>query len=159
MQESSGHWPLGLFEYNFHADGLFDECQDVQAPTFRGQYCTVAFDSRPVDPSEILPPIVDEGDERASNPGIIVQLLGLLSGPDRVQPKTAPADANTYALPSISFCIPSSCSAQDIGQAVAELVGGYVIANGSLITIADEQYCFKRSDDPPTFDAVDITVM
>jgi hypothetical protein len=84
--------------------------------------------------------------------------LGLL-GPDRVDPKVSVADANTYILPSTTFCLPSSCSAADLGQAVAELIGSYVIANYSLVIVTDEQYCFKESNKPPTFDGATITVM
>lgn len=160
MQESSGHMPPGLFgSYNLKADGLFDECQDVQAPHFQGQYCTVAFNLAPVDPSEILPAPKDEIDERARNPLALYNLLGLLSGSQRVEPKLVHAEPDTYGKPSISFCIPSSCSAQDLGQAIAEIIGSYVISNQSLVTIADEQYCFKRADDSPSLDAIEITVM
>ena len=160
MQESSGHFPPGLFgSYNIHADGLFDECQDVKVPNFRGQYCTVAFRMVPVEPSEVLSVPEKELEQRANNPLEILHLLGLLSGSERIEPKVIPADPGTFTMPSLSFCLPSSCSAQDLGQAIAEIVGSYVIFNQSLVTVADEGYCFKRSEGPPSFDAVDITVM
>jgi hypothetical protein len=80
-------------------------------------------------------------------------------GTDRVDPKLSVADAYSHLLPSVSFCLPSSCSAEDLGQAVAELIGSYVIANKSIVTITDEQYCFKESNSPPALDGATITVM
>jgi hypothetical protein len=161
VQESTGDLPPGLFgSYNIHADGLFDECLVVRAPGFDGQYCSVFLQPVAVDQSEILPPSesTSNEDQERINFITIFQLLGLL-GPDRVEPKVSTADAYTYTLPSISFCLPSSCSAADLGQAVAELIGSYVIANSSIVTVTDEQYCFKESYDPPNIDGPGITVM
>jgi hypothetical protein len=122
---------------NIQADGLFDECLAVRAPEFDGQYCTVFFTSAVVNQSEILP--------------------------DRIEPKVAEADAKIGNYPSIhpstAFCLPSSCNAADLGQAVAELAGSYVIANHSIVTITDERYCFKANSVPPSFDSVTIIVM
>lgn len=151
--------PPGLYgSANFHADGLFDECLAIRAPNFDGQYCTVAFWLETVDPSEIIPAQKEYLLGRR-NPLAIFQLLGLLSGSDRVEPKLAGADPTTYILPSISFCLPSSCSAADLGQAVAQLFGGYIVANNSLVTITDEQYCFKENKNPVQLDGADIAVM
>jgi hypothetical protein len=159
VQESSAKLPPGLFgTNNIHADGLFDECLAVRAPGFDGQYCIVAFKPTAVDPSEILHTGSFSDEAQRANLITIFQLLGLL-GPDRVDPKVSVADANTYILPSTTFCLPSSCSAADLGQAVAELIGSYVIANYSLVTVTDEQYCFKESNKPSTFDGATITVM
>ncbi|KZS08085.1 putative Nose resistant to fluoxetine protein, partial [Daphnia magna] len=157
MQESSAQLPPGLFgSNNIHADGLFDECLAVRAPGFDGQYCSVFFMTRAVDESEILPPT--EVNEK-SNFITIFQILGNLLGTDRIEPKRTVANSNTYLYPSTTFCLPSSCTAADLGQAVAELIGIYVIANRSLVTVTDEQYCFKESNDPPPFDGVTITVI
>jgi hypothetical protein len=160
VQESSAKLPPGLFgSRNIHADGLFDECLAVRAPGFDGQYCSVYFQPVAVDQSEILPPrSFNENHEGRRNFVTIFQLLGFL-GSDRVEPKVSVADASTYIYPSTTFCLPSSCSAADLGQAVAELIGSYVIANYSLVTVTDEQYCFKENSDPPTFDGATITVM
>ncbi|XP_046461507.1 nose resistant to fluoxetine protein 6-like [Daphnia pulex] len=160
MQESSAKLPPGLFgSRNIHADGLFDECLAVRAPGFDGQYCSVYFQPVAVDQSEILPPrSFNENHEGRRNFVTIFQLLGLL-GSDRVEPKVSVADASTYIYPSTTFCLPSSCSAADLGQAVAELIGSYVIANYSIVTVTDEQYCFKENNDPPTFDGATITVI
>ena len=166
MFESSGQLPPGLFGAgNHHADGLFDECQAVRSPIFNGQYCSVYFKPEIVDQSEIIPAppsSYKEQQEGRSNFIKIFQILGILgqiSGAGRVEPKLAGINSATYVLPSVSFCIPSSCSAQDLGQAVAELVGSYVIANYSIVTVTDEQYCFKDNAEPPAFDGPDIAVM
>jgi hypothetical protein len=116
-----------------------------------------------VNQSEILPPesLFNNEIEERNNLITIFQLLGRISGSDRVQPKVSVADVNTYLFPSTTFCLPSSCSAEDLGQAVAELIGSYVIANNSLVTVTDELYCFKENNDPypPAFDGVVITVL
>jgi hypothetical protein len=160
VQESSGDLPPGLFgSNNIHADGLFDECLAVKAPGFNGQYCSVFFKPTVIDQSEILPPESHKSyHEGRSNFITIFQLLGF-SGSDRIEPKLSVADPYTYILPSVSFCLPSSCSADDLGQAVAELIGSYVIANYSLVTVTDEQYCFKENDELPNFDGPSKTVM
>ncbi len=173
MQESTAKLPPGMFvdgTDNVQADGLFDECLAVRAPEFDGQYCSIFFTSAAVNQSEILPP--DESslhlqshEDRAliENFVTIFQLLGLLLGSDRIEPKVALADAKIGNYPSINpstaFCLPSSCSAADLGQAVAERVGSYVIANQSIVTIADERYCFKENSVSPSFDSVTIIVM
>lgn len=165
MKESSGKVPIGLYgSGNFHADGLFDECLAVRGPNFTGQYCIAYFKAAPVNESEILYSKRINGDgnveERDANLVTLLQLLGILSSVEgRVEPKVAQADVIAYAFPSISYCLPSSCSANDLGQAVAELVGGYIIANYSLVTVTDEAYCFKENEDAPSFDGPDITVM
>lgn len=150
--------PPGLFgSYNLHADGLFDECQAVRAPGFDGQYCTVFFSAAPVDPSEIIP--TENHQLSRTNYITIFELLGLVSGLDRVEPKVSEGGFYSYILPSINFCVPSSCSAEDLGRAVAELVGGFVIANNSIVTVTNEQYCFKESNQPKPLDGPDIAVM
>ena len=161
VQESTAKLPPGLFgSNNIHADGLFDECLAVRAPGFDGQYCSVFFKPTAVDQSEILPPAeTNDIHEGQRNFITLFQILGRILVSDRIEPKVSVADSNTYLYPSTTFCLPSSCSAADLGQAVAELIGSYVIANNSLVTVTDEQYCFKANEDPPTFDGVTITVM
>lgn len=164
MKESSAKLPPGLFgAYNYHADGLFDECLAIQAPSFEGKYCTLFLKPVPVEESEILPPsssVIEDPNER-SNFITIFQLLGLISGPDRVEPKVAGIEADSYGNPSVSFCLPSSCSGEDLGQAVAQLIGSYVIANHSIVTVIDDRICYtdEKINEPPNFDAADIVVM
>ena len=163
MQESTAKLPPGLFgSNNIHADGLFDECLSVRAPGFDGQYCSVFFRPTAVDQSEILPEseeLFNEIHEGRRNFITLFQILGRVLGSDRIEPKVSVADSNTYIYPSTTFCLPASCRAAALGQAVAELIGSYVIANNSLVTVTDELYCFKANKDPPTFDGVTITVM
>lgn len=167
VYESSGDYlPLGFFggSGNTHSDGLFDECLAIRGPegtNIKGKYCSVFLSLAPVSESEILP--FDESvDSRASMVTIfqlINKLLGGLSG-QQVVPKVVKADSSTYAYPSTVFCLPSSCSADDLGQAVAQLVGTNVLPNNfSIVTIADEGYCFEETNGPPAFDGADISVM
>ena len=133
----------------------------LPAPYFDGQYCSVFFLPTPVTESEIIEPTI-EAEER-DNFITIFQFLGFLwqfAGSGRVEPKVVGVDLYTYIYPiSISFCFPSSCSVSDLSQAVVELVGSYVTANNSIMTITDEQYCFKEHVDPYKFDGPNITVM
>lgn len=168
MHESSGGLPIGFFgSGNFHADGLFDECLAIRGPKesgFKGKYCTIFFSTTTVDPSEVLP--ISPIDGKANLVTIfelINQILGgmvLQSG--RVEPKTSKAGFSSYLFPSISFCLPSSCSADDLGQSVAQLVGTFLISEDpftSILTTADDGYCF--TDDPvgPSFDGPEIAVL
>lgn len=157
----------------FHAEGMFDECLAVQAPNFTGQYCTAFFGLTPVNESELvyLPndnntgPAVAEllnSSARSTNLVTLLQLVGWLLGDQNVRldrPKLGNAFPNVQILPGISFCLPSSCTADDLGQALGELIGTYVISNSSIRTITDEYFCFKQTDDSPTFDGPDIAVM
>ncbi len=162
MYESSGDYlPLGFFggSGNLHSDGLFDECLAIRGPgeaDFRGQYCSVFLSLTPVNESEIIP--VREG---KGSMVTIFQLINSLFGGviGSVEPKVANATVVTYAYPSTVFCLPSSCTAGDLGQAVAQLIGTNVIGNYSILTITDENYCFTDNPDPPSFDGPDITVM
>lgn len=162
MQESTGQLPLGLFgSTNLNADGLFDECLAVRSPLFEGQYCTVAFKPELVDPADMLPPTQTEKDLLMGrrNYITIVQILGQLSDGNRVVPKVMEANTDTHYLPSIGFCLPSSCNATDLGQSIAQLIGSYVIGNRSVVTVADEQLCFKNSKEIDPIDGIDIVVM
>lgn len=163
--ESSSLLPVGLVGgWNIHAEGLFDECLAIKVPDgnrFRGQYCSVFFRPEPVDPSEITREDLDNSTITSTHSGstspllvILRSIFGPLVSEERVQPKTADADAMTYVMPSLSLCLPSSCSALDVRQAISHLIGSYVIANKSIVTIADEHYCFSdnNGDQPNTLD-------
>ena len=162
MYESSGDYlPFGFFggSGNLHSDGLFDECLAIRGPeeaNFRGQYCSVFFSLAPVNESEIMP--VQEG--KASIVTIFQLINRLFNGVvGQVEPKVSNATVVTYAYPSTVFCLPSSCTVDDLGQAVAQLIGTNVIGNFSILTTTDENYCFTDNKKPTPFDGPDIIVM
>ena len=162
MHESSGDYvPLGFFANppNLHSDGLFDECLAVRGPPetdIRGQYCTVFLSLAPVDESELLP----KNQEKSSMVTIFQLINKIIGGIDgSLEPKVAKANSGSYRYPSTVFCLPSSCTADDLGQAVAQLVGTNVIANYSVVTITDEGFCFKDDTEPKPLDASDISFM
>lgn len=165
VHESTAELPLGLFwSQNIHADGLFDECLSIRSypdPSgFRGQYCSVFFQPEPLDPADVIPstPAVNE----RANMVTIFQLLNQIFGNRSVQlvePKVSEADSLSYIYPSTTFCLPSSCTANDLGQSIAQLVGTYAIGGYSIKTVTDERYCFTDEHNPPKFNAGDITVM
>ena len=52
----------------------------------------------------------------------------------------------SFRMPSVSFCIPSTCSASDLRSAVAQRVG-YRVVNGinhTIVTISSEEYCHTK---------------
>lgn len=162
MLESSADLPAGIIgNENYHAEGLFDECLDIRsvADRFSGQYCTIFFKTAPVDSSEII-----DGDQdafkSASMTNILRQALGF---EDTIRVKPKPIDRDPWALwfnyPSLGLCLPSSCSASDLGESFANLIGQYIIANQSIVVIADEEFCFSKDHDPPAFDGADIAAM
>ncbi|KAI9559818.1 hypothetical protein GHT06_013825 [Daphnia sinensis] len=163
MLESSAQLPAGVFGAgNYHAEGLFDECIAVRAGSnrFKGQYCTVFFKPEPVEQSRMMVPTMESN--QTSTAFILLHQLFGTSVLDAVQvePRISSADPSTYMLPSFGLCIPSSCSASDLAHSVAQLIGRYVIANQSIVTIADEKYCFTAEEDSSTsFSGPDIAVM
>ena len=145
MKESSGSLPIGMFgSGNFHADGLFDECLGIRPPAapYGGQYCTVFFRPEKITAEEEVRSLMLHDanviDERSINLVTLFQLLGMLAS-GQVEPKISEAGSLSYAFPSISFCLPASCSAADLGYAVADLVGGFAIGDYSIVTVAYER--------------------
>lgn len=162
VYESSGDYlPLGFFggSENLHSDGLFDECLAIKGPeeaNFRGQYCSVFLSLAPINESEIMP-VQEEKASMVTIFQVINQLFGGAAG--RIEPKVSNATPFSNAYPSTVFCLPSSCTADDLGQAVAQLIGTNVIGNYSILTTTDENYCFTNARKTPTFDGPDIAVL
>ena len=127
MYESSGRLVEELIHTGsgnvHHESGLFDECLSVRSDDidFRGQYCSVFFDLKPTPLNE---------NEMDSNS-------------DVGEPYTY---MSNFRMPSISFCLPSTCSARDLRSAVAQLVGHRNIdgTNYKLVTISSEDYCYSQ---------------
>ncbi|XP_057365447.1 nose resistant to fluoxetine protein 6-like [Daphnia carinata] len=165
MLESSAQFPAGVFGAgNYHAEGLFDECLAVRGGSnrFQGQYCTVFFKPERVS-GMIGNHTTTENNQTDSSTALIIlnHLFGTsVEDAVRVEPKISSVDPSTYMLPSLGLCIPSSCSASDLAHSIAQLIGRYVIANQSIVTIADEKYCFTAEEDSSTsFSGPDIAVM
>jgi len=169
VYESSGDYlPLGFFggSGNLHSDGLFDECLAIRGPeeeNFLGQYCSVFLSLAPVSESEMVYSLPETENSKANVITIfqlINQLLGASSNGILLEPKVARASAATSSFPSTVFCLPSSCTANDLGQAVAQLIGTNILPNNySIVTLTDEGYCFTDNPSPPSFDGPDIAVM
>lgn len=164
MLETSGQFPAGVVGAgNHHAEGLFDECQTIRSDPyrFRGKYCTIFFKLMLLDQSEIENSVT-ENDVTSPALAILRSLYGASTGTVKIQPKLSLADGYTTGLnfPSLSVCLPSSCSASDLGQSIAEVIGSYVIGNNqSIVTIADENFCFTDDQAPPPIDGPTIIVM
>ena len=104
-----------------HESGLFDECLSVvtDGVDFGGQYCTVFFDLKLISP-------VESNVDGESHEG---------------EPYT---HMSNFRMPSVGFCLPSTCTARDLRSAVAQLVEFRSIngMNHKVVTISSEDYCY-----------------
>ena len=132
-----------------HESGLFDECLSVESDEFdsrvpfQGQYCTVFFKLKPVKEET-----TNVNQENISN----------TSTDEPVE------NHYTYQKPTVGFCLPSTCTADDLRSAVAQHVGYRTIqeTNFSIVTVANENYCYtqkKIDTNRTTFDNVTIAVL
>lgn len=165
--ESSGQLPAGIVgDDSFHAEGLFDECLAVRSEPdrFRGKYCTVFFKLESVEQSETI--FQDSAIEDHGRSETILFVLRRLFGMSvdsttKIKPKISQSD--TYSsiknYPSFSFCLPSSCSASDLGHSIAQMVGSYVIGNQSVVTVADDNLCLSDDQALPPIDGPVIVVL
>ena len=126
MYESSGHLSHKIIETtsgNVHHDmGLFDEClaaidSNDDNVSFQAKYCTVFFNTH-------------KPNEQTS------QESELLYSDEK---RDLFDYSYTFVKPSVSFCIPSTCGAQDLRSAISHLV-----RNLSVVPISTEDYCHTR---------------
>lgn len=122
------------------SSGLFDECVSAESPySFQGQYCSVFFKEE--------------------------HKFRLLSEAELVEERDG--DLNTFTLPRVGFCIPSSCSPSDFRSSIAQLAGRNRIGGNrttSLTVITDENYCYTQNKINSSvlvqqFDWIDIAVL
>lgn len=153
VYESTGRLADGLFNRgNVHAKGLFDQCINVQtewtSTTFTGKYCTVFLDLETIMPEQLV-------DETGKNSSVQVNRLTffenldwLYNGPAIKQPKIRDTNLKSRYLTNVDFCIPSSCSMEDLRYAVAQLIGSRAIeiknlegnkTFTSMVAITDEK--------------------
>ena len=174
MHESTADGlPIGTFKnFNSYVYGLFDECLAVRAPesAFRGQYCSVFL--RPTLLKRKSDYIHTNQSATSNQPTPVkiinwVTIYELLSRLEiigrRVKPVVLKPGFYDPYMPGMGFCIPSSCTADDFQQSIAQLVGkkalvgfGYEFA---IATATSENHCFTDKEDPPQFDGADIAVV
>jgi len=130
------------------SSGLFDECISVESPLFQGQYCSIFFKVAK------LPTF------QTSNDGNVGEKSQVKFTEER------DGDGNTYSLPRVGFCIPSSCSPIDFRSSIAQLVdhnrldAGTSQTNSLISVVTDENYCYTRKKiDSQQFDALDIFIL
>ena len=120
MYESSGSITDKLIETNsgnvYHDMGLFLEClnsiEGGKSDQFKAKYCTVFFDS----------------------------YYGMLTNESHTDCEGEPVKTmSNFNKASVSFCIPSTCSASDLRTAVA-----HSVRHLSLISITSEDYCYTQ---------------
>ncbi len=134
MYQSSGRLEEHLIHtgsgYVHHDLGFFDECVSIHPSDvpFQGQYCTVFFD---------LTSVLKRQNYENQNPAIYE------SSDKEGEPKN---HISNFLMPSIGFCLPSTCSARELRYAVAQRIGYRLIenVNFSLVAIANESYCYTN---------------
>lgn len=166
VMESSGQLPAGVIgDDSFHAEGSYDECLAVRSDPyrFRGKYCTVFFKMESIGQSEtVYQDSIEEHESSHTISFILHRLFGMSLDPiSRIKPKISPSDTYSSILnyPSFSLCLPSSCSASDLGHSIAQMVGSYVIGNESIVTVADENLCSTDDQALPAIDGPVIVVL
>ncbi len=126
-------------ENEHHESGLFDECLTVQSDgvSFQGKYCTVFFGLQAVE---------DKSNQEHN-----------------FNAEKEKETVHNNQMPSVSFCLPSTCSADDLNSAVAQLLGSRVIKgrNFSVIAIANENDCYteEKVQANSRFDNITVTIL
>ena len=95
----------------------------------------------------------------------------ILPGPTLLEPKVKDTNYYVQYFPGVDFCIPSSCSPDDLRRAISEFGGQKAIISGvdefnetyyySIAVYAGDDWCYTREsvDATPNFDGPDIAVM
>ena len=131
MHRSSGKLPLGRAsefvpvgkDRTNHAPGLYDRCIRSfdsfrsTAPNFSGKFCSVFLKSEPDGQSA-----TSREAKRLINPSTWMKTDWI-----------------------VDLCIPSTCSAQDVGQAVAQSLG-----NVSVVAMTSDDRCYTLADESST---------
>lgn len=157
MYESSGRLADKLFhtdsENVHHSSGLFDECLSIQPDEvpFQGQYCTVFFEHESIPEHKITDNYHNQLIRESSNTATCKE----------GEPKE---HISNFLMPSVGFCLPSTCSARDLRSAVAQLVGQQLVnkRNFTTVAITNENYCYsqdKLSTNRIRYDKLAMTVM
>ena len=132
MYESSGSLTDKLIETNsgnrHHDMGLFKECLAAVDPvrdkqiigSFQAKYCTVFFHPKSLI-NKSSSGDAGERQEMNSNEG---------------EPLN---NTSNFVYPSVAFCIPSTCSAQELRSAVANRVHHL-----SLVSVTSEDFCYTQ---------------
>ena len=170
--ESNSKVPQGLYQpnhRNVHAYGLFGECLSIRAlnweaeSSFQGQYCTVYF--------RLVSAILANTTNIQSVKGIASNWISIFERWKLFRSAIAVPQVadwqyfDSFLSPSNSFCIPSSCSPNEVKQAVADLVGDFAISFDnnetflSIVTVTDENQCYVQSDQVIATDGAGATVL
>lgn len=134
-----------------HETGLYEECISITLDEFEGQYCTIFFEVEPVKDSEFIE------DSKNNNPRIKAPKL---------KNSLSQFTPFFYTMSSITgmidFCLPSSCTSQDLNTAVSQIVGMNTIGPGNnytVVTIGNENFCHTREKAPLSFRIQDPAVV
>lgn len=175
---------MGMFDQErTQSTGLFDECLGVGVnypaisnslmPNFKGKYCTVSFTLESVQLNEVEDVTEalnwNEKDSWLASYQLPRQWFSLKKLAEestemsrkRMKMKVPKMRSvkkfgqfPNYREPSIGYCIPSSCSGEDFGLSVAQLIGKTVLtnvtledkfySNASIVTLASDNYCYTQ---------------
>ena len=174
MFESTSLLPQGLHGDGFrnrHSYGLFDECLSIRSAddgdktAFRGKYCTVYF--RPVP--AVLEKVGGLQQQPARDAKTFIEMIEQW-GVFKVEMAVAQLADTEYTDSVVSrssgYCLPSSCTAQDVRQAVADLIGVFAVAdrlrNGTFVSVetaTGENQCYAHTDEPVRLDGASYMVL
>jgi len=186
----------GLFDECLMVKALNNQMNDndqqqADIPLFSGKYCTLMFQLEPVQFHEIERVKAENQKNTYSETnlnnwnqenwisayqlpaewGKNHQLNNITIKNPKIRPWDLPLQFPNNRLPSIGYCIPSSCTGEDFGRAVAQLVGKAILSNvtledkfysnASIVTLAGENYCYSQemTENGPNFDKLDKAIL
>lgn len=155
MLDASGKLSDMYINANKHVMGHYDQCLAVEASRFVGKYCTVFIQDHSLSTNTSGKP-VSSLIELLRN----VALFGAKKTTDLNVTEGEPIVTTTrnFQQPRLALCVPSTCSAADVGAAIAHLLRIQLEGNLSFISVATEDsFCFAESKSTP-FSTSDILI-
>ena len=192
VRETNGKFNLDILNGgSIYAMGSFDEClalkykvnvsieAEVEQKVIRGRYCSVFY--LPVGENDTTPIKRDnwattEDDSHAlrDNAITILEFIELLYNKKEIEPIDPVDGANRFFYVTenlgMGLCVPASCSADDVRQAITHLVGRHLVPNFmtkimkfdkmiGIRTATDDRFCYAEGDPKKPFDGPDIAVL
>ena len=150
MHKSSGQLTMKLAETGtgsaYHDSGLFDECLSVVIQPhllFTAKYCTVFFDLQQPR-SSLRPSPIDErpsSNNRSTDADDDSAKLPIIRNKKRHSSIEPVDNMSNFVKSSVAFCIPSTCTADDLLSAVAH----HLKRLSSFTPISSEDYCYTTN--------------
>lgn len=147
MLDASGKLSDMYINANKHVMGHYDQCLAVKASRFVGKYCTAFIQDHSLSTNASEKPNVSLM-ELLRN----AALFGTNTTTDLNVAEGEPKIITTrnFHQPRLALCVPSTCSAADVGVSIAHLLRIQLEGNLSFISVATEDsFCFTGFDSTP----------